>query len=372
MMPLSSRTSRAITTFSFLATLLVVACHTDDVMPRESQSFLVRFFGGAFSDANVCNFFFLSGFLLSRHFGESGWWKKAVISRVRSLAIPYFVWCVLYFLTSGKLGLCVDEIGAAFTAADGGLIAAVIAMTRTIKWVFGVGFLTSPCNFALWYIKTLFYFVLVSSIVFPFVFASKRRFWGCLGIVLAFFEFGHGLNLSIMPYFGFCFHLLGFASFLSGAYCATHGILDLPDRLKRTSPIIPLVIWLLVSVAYMTIAPEIKGGFILLRPVNIAISMLCLIWISFAVNWSIPDVVSKCSFFIYAAHLKVLRVQLSLLHSCSYNREYSILMFVVYLFGAVVLCIGLAYATSRICPQVASVLSGGRIERRSKCNSSTK
>ena len=356
----------------FFATLLVVACHTDDIMPRESQSFLVRFFGGAFSDANVCNFFFLSGFLLARHFGEIGWWKKAITSRIRSLAIPYIAWCVLYFLTSGKLGLFIGEIGSAFTAADGGLMPAVIVLARIIRRGFGVGFLTAPYDFALWYIKTLFYFVLVASVALPVVLATKRRFLGCLGIVLAFFVLGHGLHLSIMPYFGFCFHLLGFAAFLSGAYCATHGILDLPDSLMRTSPIVPLVLWLIVSLIYITISPEIKGGVALLGPVNIAISMLCLVWISFTVNWRIPESVSKCSFFIYAAHLMVLRVQLCFLPPGSLNRAGSFLMFVVYLSGAIAICIGLAHATSRICPQVASVLSGGRIERISKCNGSKK
>ena len=252
------------------------------------------------------------------------------------------------------------------------MMPAVIVLARIIRRVFGVGFLTAPYDFALLYIKTLFYFVLVASVALPVALATKRRFLGCLGIVLAFSVLGHGLHLSIMPYFGFCFHLLGFAAFLSGAYCATHGILDLPDSLMRTSPIVPLALWLIVSLIYITISPEIKGGVALLGPVNIAISMLCLVWISFTVNWCIPESVSKCSFFIYAAHLRVLQVQLCFLPPGSLNRAGSFLMFVVYLSGAIAICIGLAHATSRICPQLASVLSGGRIERISKCNGSKK
>lgn len=72
MRPISAEESRVVTRFAIFATLLVVMCHADDPIPREVRSFYVSWLGDKFSDANVCNFFFLSGWLLARRFDLTG------------------------------------------------------------------------------------------------------------------------------------------------------------------------------------------------------------------------------------------------------------------------------------------------------------
>lgn len=77
---LKDRQNNVLSVLSFFATLLVVMCHVDDFLPcREGvEGMIVRYLGGAFSDANVANFFVLSGYFLARHVGEKSWYVDAL------------------------------------------------------------------------------------------------------------------------------------------------------------------------------------------------------------------------------------------------------------------------------------------------------
>ena len=39
-------------------------------------------------------FFAVSGYFLSRHFDERGWWLRETGKRVTSLLLPYLLWCI--------------------------------------------------------------------------------------------------------------------------------------------------------------------------------------------------------------------------------------------------------------------------------------
>lgn len=49
-------------------------------------------------------FFVVSGYFLSRHFGEPGWWRKETAKRLMSLAVPYLVWGAIFFVFA-RLGV---------------------------------------------------------------------------------------------------------------------------------------------------------------------------------------------------------------------------------------------------------------------------
>ena len=74
---------------SFLATVLVVMCHADDVMPVASLP--ISILGQSFSDSNVYNFFMLSGFFVGKHILEEKWWQAALVKRISTLLVPYFL-----------------------------------------------------------------------------------------------------------------------------------------------------------------------------------------------------------------------------------------------------------------------------------------
>jgi peptidoglycan/LPS O-acetylase OafA/YrhL len=333
--------SRAISRFSFFATVLVVMCHVDDVMiPVGHASFFVRWLGGSFSSANVCNFFFLSGFLLARHFRETGWYRRALVSRMYSLGIPYVLWCATY---------------------------AAFAMLKTGAWAggglrdaFGIGLLAMPNPTVMWYLKTLMYFVILSPILFPLA-ADKRLFPPSIALSLLFYCAGKALNWPVMPYFGFCFHLLGFTAFLCGAHCSIHGHGFRPWS-KCMKPVFPLAVWIAVSLVAMQLSTRFPGTAPLVAPVNIAASVFCLVWLATALKWNVPSCLARCSFFVFALHPLVLRV-VSRLPSWPNPSVFPCgLEFAGILFVAVSVPIALANALHFACPGLANLLSGGRMD----------
>ena len=201
-MKISQSLSRQLATVTFVATVLVVMCHCDDVMLNKDG--IVRFLGGIFTDANVANFFFLSGFFVGRHYAENGWYRKAIFGRLRTLGIPYLAWCLIYLGIYG----CATLVGICHPQAK----------LFDMRKVFGVGLLTPPIDFALWYIKTLFYFIFVSPLFFWFQNRYRIAFPVIAGAILLF----KISPLGSSPLFGFCFNIVGFICFLMGAEMAFH------------------------------------------------------------------------------------------------------------------------------------------------------
>lgn len=60
-------------------------------------------------------FFIVAGYFLAAHFGEAGWWRKAVFSRVRSLLVPYVLWLAvtmaLMWAFTGRCPISCGNIG---------------------------------------------------------------------------------------------------------------------------------------------------------------------------------------------------------------------------------------------------------------------
>ena len=117
------------------------------------------------ADYPVSFFFILSGFFLAQNL-RCGWWIRAVGKRIRSLVIPYLVWCLIGW--------------------------GVLWQFQKICWLDVWGITNHlPILESLWYVKVLFVLVLVSL---PFVWlfnlgrvSSKVRIgaWISLCLVLA-------------------------------------------------------------------------------------------------------------------------------------------------------------------------------------------
>lgn len=346
---MDQKTVEALTRFSFIATLIVVICHTDDVMSQSQRTFFVRFLGGWFSDSNVCNFFFLSGFFVARHFGEKSWWVNELKKRIVSLSLPYALWCLIYFMFFSFSTLF---------GSDG--IKPELSF-GTVKRIFGIGLLASPCCFVLWYVKTLLYFILVSPVVFYICEGSFCKLCMTILAILAFRVLGCGLHLSVMPYFGFCFHLLGFIAFMCGSWCALHGS-EFSDRMKSMHPLVPLSLWIGTSLACCFFGCRVKGLAVVSIPVNIAISVFCLLWIWFASKLIIPAAIAKCTVFIYAAHLLFLNVFANAARGLTVCIPPE-LLFVLLLSASVAACIVIAHVIGFLSPRAAGLLSGGRFDK---------
>ena len=116
---------------SFIGACLIVALHVDP-----GKGFLASLYRAA-----VPMFFMMSGYWLVGRVEENGWWKTAVVKRVKTLIIPYFFWItatlgvlmVLKFIGS-LAGLPVTEIyGWRYALLSGG----VVVLVRK-SWMLGV------------------------------------------------------------------------------------------------------------------------------------------------------------------------------------------------------------------------------------------
>lgn len=354
MMDISHRTSSAISRFLFMATVLVVMCHADGPILRETRSYWVRFFGDSFSFGNTSNFFLVSGYLLAKHYGENGWWKKALRSRVSSLLVPYVGWCLVYYVLGDSLrwihdGTPPDALvgwSACQTPVD-----VVSLLLHKIKTVFGLGLVTHPYDFALWYVKTLFYFILVSPFAFRWLLRSRATFVvSVVGVLVLRAVLVEICPRPAMEYFVFCFNLYGFAAFLCGAYCLIHSI-EFPERLAKVNPVIPLILWTAVSLVDSSLSPHAQDQFL---PVNVGVSVFCLIWISFAVSWTFPKALVASTFFVYGSHMLAQRVIAAIVPFQSFQA------FAAIFIGSLAICLCAALTLNKAWPWMAMVLSGGR------------
>lgn len=336
-MKISPALSSQLSTVTFVATVLVVMCHCDDVMAHKDG--IVRYLGGVFTDANVANFFFLSGFFVARHFEEDGWWKKSIVSRLRTLGIPYLAWCVVY------LGIyCLVWCLGCYQPPEG---------MFGFKNVFGIGLLTPPIDFALWYIKTLLYFIAIS----PLFFALQCKFRAAFPLIALSLLMVKISPLGSSPFLGFCFNLVGFACFLMGAEVAFSRLMQRVFLCNGNhfSGGIWLLCWVISSLLLNCTDDSIRT---VLHPFYVLFAVFCLQRVIVDIPWRVGEALAKSSFVIYAAHLMILKLTSPFLNKLL--GQCPILCFSMLTVTAVFGGIAITVALRRLSRRTLALLTGGR------------
>ena len=338
-MKISESLSRQLATVTFVATVLVVMCHCDDVMSNKNG--IVRFLGGIFTDANVANFFFLSGFFVARHYKEDRWYRKAIIGRLRTLGVPYLAWCLIYLCIYG----CATMVGACHPQA--GLF--------DVHRVFGIGLLTQPIDFALWYIKTLFYFIIVSPLFFGLQNRYRIAFPG-MAVTLLLFKIS---PLGSSPMFGFCFNIVGFICFLLGGEMVfrneVRSMFLCDDKRSWRKGGVPLILWISCALCVNYLEGTSRS---VVHPLYVLFAVYCLQRTIACIPFRIGETFVKASFLIYASHLIILTLVSPLINKFFGGVPvlcFSILVAVPVL-GGVVLMIALR----NISRTTLALLTGGR------------
>jgi len=215
----TTEASQKIKNMSIVCALLVVTIHVG--WPKDLGCFtwyIRQLLVDGVARIGVPFFFVVSGYFLAGHFNDADWWKSETKKRVRSLVIPFFVWSVLSFLAMAPLSILADAIahrpfGTNLQLSDG-------------RWIHALGLDvdTTPGLTPLWYVRCLFFFVLLSPLfekavrrfktgwlVFAFVVQAvfsyipvdvdNRPFWNgflCYGISLSgIFYFSVGVYLRL-------------------------------------------------------------------------------------------------------------------------------------------------------------------------------
>lgn len=153
---MTRETSSKISNLSVLCALLVVLIHVG--FPSDEIGFgwfCDRFLVEGFSRVAVPFFFVVSGFFLSRHFDEPGWYSRELRKRLSSLLVPYVVWLLIGTALVFPVMALADHMAHRPLGYTVGLSGG--------RWqgVFGLDLRHGPtCNGALWYVRALLMFVL--------------------------------------------------------------------------------------------------------------------------------------------------------------------------------------------------------------------
>ena len=182
-------------------------------------------------------FFMVSGYFLSRHFDESGWWHRESRKRLVSLVVPYLVWSLAFFLFA-RIG------SAAMHAAAGkGFWVALRFPVAKLPHVLGVRLDATPMLVPLWYVRALVFIVLLSPAL---AWISRRKFAPLaaavfFGLYVAFGPHRNGLSSTPTEHFLYYgFSLMGIAYFFLGILARKTRFLEKTLDLSPWVGLVPL------------------------------------------------------------------------------------------------------------------------------------
>ena len=340
--------SRKIANMGFVCAMLVVVIHLENV-PKETGSlaWVVHYFiRYILAVVAVPYFFLVSGYFLSLRIGEPGWWSRAVSKRLRTLGIPYIVWCIVPIVA---FTLCCPGY------VSGGECWLVKPNFGSIAAAFGLNMLTLPeANRPLWYVRALMLLVLVSPVLAWLL--RKGRQWALLALLILYWsvntwslsspEWWISVRWRIVWIFGFS--LEGLFYFSVGMFIAHH-----PVRLDGRAAVGLGLAGVAVGVVGMLL--EINGVHAYGYPVLMSIPLVMMLLWRFVPSSQWPAALVGSSFAVYVMHPIVIRaINVS---GALPSGPFSI---VVEGFAAAAISLLLAVALHKAAPRIASYAFGGR------------
>ena len=183
----------------FLCVCLVVTMHVH--CPWE---------GGGINQLAVPFFFAMSGYFLAAHVDEKGWYGAAVRKRARTLLLPLFAWCGLWLLYAVPIALLLNH------HAGRPLFSNLLTGWGILRYA-ALDLTCTPAMGPLWYVRCLFFFVLVS----PLMVALIRRLGVVALIPVCMVYLAYALYVrayGVVDVFSYGFSLEGLFYFTIGLY----------------------------------------------------------------------------------------------------------------------------------------------------------
>lgn len=298
-------------------------------------------------------FFLASGFFLGGHIGERNWYCAEVVKRVRSLLVPFFLWNVAFF---------VFMIGLEFVSAAVGFnprmpMPAHESFGDVVNAV-GLNPFCSPVLGPLWFVRTLFLFVLVSPMLARIWRVSRMVVAFVVMIVVVSFAMRYGTD-AVRQIIEYTFSLEGVLYFALGIGLRRRQVgMQVGKHAGRAA------LWLGILIFVGMALFRRFGGDVFLVPVRLIGTALLMYGM-----WSvIPErrvlgAYSDIVFPIYLMH-KFFLVILAGIVSCLGWREYVTQKSVILYFGRLLVVLLLARLSvsfmRRFVPRIAAWLFGGR------------
>lgn len=345
---ISGPVSAKIANMGFVCALLVVFIHVERV-PQVVGSvewmayYFIRY---VLAVAAVPFFFLVSGFFLAQSADGPGWWRRAMAKRLRTLGVPYFVWCLVPALAFGLL---------APGSELGGICSRVPLRASSIAAAFGFNLFTVPeANRPLWYVRSLFLLMLAS----PLLVRSLRKAgaWFLLAVLGIYWSVNSWsldaptwwLSVRWRMVWTFGFPVEGLFYFCVGLYLG-----ERPLALRRRTGIGLGIAGLLTGLAGMGVRMAGGSDYGYLTLATIPLVLLLLWEVTPSVRW--PAGAVGHAFALYVIHPLFIRALgiggvLPSVPGC----------FVLEAALAVVLSILSAVLLDRLAPRLASIVFGGR------------
>ena len=239
MVMMSRELSNKIANVGFICACLVVLIH----VPALENGFWLNDFVFKWIKTGMCGvavptFFIISGFLLGRHVYEENWYRDAIRKRVKSLVVPFFALNMLWY----PVKYSIHKVGVMYFGADG----SNHVMDFTVQnFLYFAGFCPWGGNavVGLWYVRVLFYLVLVSPVLVWFI----RKGVGVASVFLLSLLGLMCLQASAGNCYGACtftFNLKWPLFFSIGIACAMYAPKNLPKFVTIAS--IPLAVFMLI------------------------------------------------------------------------------------------------------------------------------
>ena len=213
-MAIAPELSQRFRVFGFISALLIVLIHsTPNPALGTWQWWVAELMGhDGLCRIAVPYFFFAGGFFLAGHVCEMGWWRREVNKRMRTLAIPYFLWIGIGLLVHFSLWFGIQKVGKVCGFPNPFYGPMHIWIVNT----FGINPFVNKIGI-LWFVRDLFALVAIS----PFLLFVLKRFKGFF-IVNIFVLYGAITILQIemdkgwYNFFEYFISMRGLCYFVSG------------------------------------------------------------------------------------------------------------------------------------------------------------
>lgn len=325
--------------FSFCAAMGVVCLHVKPHFEIMSISWFVQMLFVFVGEMAIPYFFIVSGFFLGRSMCGGGWWRDAVVRRVRSLWMPLIIWNCIAMIFYGCIGLCSKCFSASGDFAQSGLSRCSLA------GLIGLNFFDYPIFPFYWYVRMLFLFVLVS----PALLLCERKRSGVCFVVTMFVTHVF-LAYTNMPekwrwFFCWTFSFKWLACFGAGIWLYNNRI-----RVKGVVAAIIMGCGVILYAFTMFFNGHETLAFLG------GISCLAGVW-SLSRGIPISAIIASCSFPIFTIHWFVVSILIMVLGTLCLSLN-SLSVYILSLMVTVGVSLGLAYALRRWCGWTARIAFG--------------
>ena len=364
--------SRTIDFLRFPLTVFVVFIHSLGTPPLAYPDYanfgatdffnLIRIVGSnVLTHTAVPSFFLISGFLYFLHLKE--WnisvYRQKTRRRIQTLIIPYLLWNVISLMV--RLGGCL--LGKWIPGMGD---TTFLDVCTPLNWLWNIeqwGFnntswigeqvlRSGPLNVPLWFLRDLICISLLSPVVYYYV--RFTRHWGVILLALCYashiFPNWTGLGITSVFYFTL------------GAYFSIEGK-NMIEWMQRYSKRLSICALVLFPIVVYYNGGNTKEGAILMPFFIISMLPLLFSWGAKCAMRGVqmPQLLSSCSFFIYALHsVVVLRLCIKISETIlPWDTAWIHLLRYFLVPVLIVACCILVYAVlKKVCPRFLHLLTG--------------